>query len=375
LILDINDSCETDASAALSLCNEDLQLILGKWTDAGSAGYVAITSLEKTLVLLTLRKKGNNSMVFALLQEYEEQYALERVAEAGRMDLFRIIKPFITSGKHCAFAAFKSAVRIGHGPLMHGLIGFISEGDLIEAFQLACESAYAPSNLIQSLIQEIPIGLRTQACTDAFESAITRGKVELLRVLITGGANVNKHFNNEMWESDERICLHWLGMWGLSNSSIHHAVLAMVNIVCASGADVNAVDYEERTPLHLFALAGYYSVKSSIPLEDNSNDEFKRVEALYRCSLLTIIHAGADIDAKDKFGKTPLHLAVEKGEIGMVRLLMELGVNSLITDDESVRASRVNGTRGCAPHMIDFQVWKYEQLQEKRVGEKWAKVL
>jgi hypothetical protein len=152
-------------------------------------------------------------MVFALLQEYEQQYALERVAEAGCMDLFRIIKPFITSGKHCAFAAFKSAVRIGHGPLMHGLIGFISEGDLIEAFQLACESAYAPSNLIQSLIQEIPIGLRTQACTDAFESAITRGKVELLSVLITGGANVNKHFNNEMWESDERTCLHWLGMW------------------------------------------------------------------------------------------------------------------------------------------------------------------
>ncbi|RPB10718.1 ankyrin, partial [Morchella conica CCBAS932] len=104
-------------------------------------------------------------------------------------------------------------------------------------------------------------------------------------------------------------------MWGLSSNAIHDAVLPMVNMICAAGANVNAVDYEGRTPLHLFALSGYIS-------------------ALYRCSVLTMIHAGADIDAKDMLGKTPLHLAVEKGEVGMIKLLMELGVNALITDDE-----------------------------------------
>jgi ankyrin repeat protein len=79
----------------------------------------------------------------------------------------------------------------------------------------------------------------------------------------------------------------------------------------------------------------------------------------------TVINSGADINIRDWFGRTPLHLAVLMREVVMIELLMEHGVNALLADDEGIRASRINGSRGAAPHTIDFRVWKYEHSQEK----------
>lgn len=49
----------------------------------------------------------------------------------------------------------------------------------------------------------------------------------------------------------------------------------------------------------------------------------------------------------------------------MIRVLMGAGVNTLITDNEGVRASKANGTAHIAPHTIEFKIFLLEMQQER----------
>lgn len=64
-------------------------------------------------------------------------------------------------------------------------------------------------------------------------------------------------------------------------------------------------------------------------------------------------------------GETPLHVAVKNKEPIMIRVFMEAGVNTLITDNGGVRASKANGTTHIAPHTIEFKILLLEMQQER----------
>lgn len=132
----------------------------------------------------------------------------------------------------------------------------------------------------------------------------------------------------------------------------------MVRMFCDGGADVNALDSQGRTALH--HLASYDSRVVTPTMEVQNNFNKGRLVWLYECTLWTIINAGADINLQDEWGKTPLHIAVERKESIMIKVLMEAGVNALIADNEGVRASKANRTAHFAPHTIEFKVLMLE---------------
>ena len=103
-------------------------------------------------------------------------------------------------------------------------------------------------------------------------------------------------------------------LFGCSVSNIWQDVqngdMASVQSQVKSGADLDARDALGRTPLY---YAVYY--------------EHLKIAGL-------LVKNGANVNVKHKANKTPLHLAAELGNIQMVRLLLKAGakVNALDSD-------------------------------------------
>jgi len=113
--------------------------------------------------------------------------------------------------------------------------------------------------------------------------AVDNGNIEVLKYLVSQGANVNVKDN--------------YGKTPLQ-AAVNKNNLEMVEYLISHGADVNVKDYFSRSPLHDAAIIG--------------NIETVQI----------LISHGAQINAKDNMNKSPLHHSVEKGHKEITQYLL-----------------------------------------------------
>jgi len=142
--------------------------------------------------------------------------------------------------------------------------------------------------------------------------AIEAGNGDLAELLISKGADVNIKNNSGQTPLDSALSHNHKGIVELliakgAEGSIHTAVsFGDVNDVrrCLErGADVNAKDKDGQTPLHVAA--------------DNKRKDVAEL----------LLSHGADINAKDGKGYTPLYYAIWKGDQDIVKSLVTKGAD------------------------------------------------
>jgi len=178
---------------------------------------------------------------------------------------------------------------------------------------------------IEAVKQHLDAGAEVDAKDDKFVGtflhwAAAGGQNEIVELLITKGADVNARNDDGVTPLDTAI-MHKqteitdllrqhggkTGDWLNADDSIHNAASAghieAVKQHLAAGADVNAKDSVGWTPLHLAAI---YDHKETAEL---------------------IIANGADVNAKNDGGFTPLHAAALNGHKEIAELLLANGAD------------------------------------------------
>ncbi|PWW71799.1 ankyrin [Tuber magnatum] len=111
-----------------------------------------------------------------------------------------------------------------------------------------------------------------------------------------------------------------------------HGYSKQVSHCLAAG---QSMDYhfgsESRTPLHE-ALAHGYEVWWDREKEWWTASSRAHNSAAFEATVTTLIAAGADLEARDGSGHTPLHAATVRGLVELVRMLLVLGVQVNATD-------------------------------------------
>ncbi|XP_045619133.1 serine/threonine-protein phosphatase 6 regulatory ankyrin repeat subunit B [Procambarus clarkii] len=122
---------------------------------------------------------------------------------------------------------------------------------------------------------------------------------------------------------------------------------AMVLLLVAMGARVDAKDDRGRTPLHFAAEAGHNDIVDlllSYGAPVDVKDAAGHTPVLYAAreghthTLKTLIDHGCSLHTLDQDGATPLHLAAERGHLRTVCMLLVSGVSPDIEDNNRCKA-------------------------------------
>src|SRR4029077_14231067 len=136
-------------------------------------------------------------------------------------------------------------------------------------------------------------------------SAAQRGLRPIALVLIRRGANVDARRPDRL------------------DTPLHFASNADVGgVLIEHGAEVEALDWSGRTPLHWAAQFGRADVAD------------------------LLIQAGAGVDRQEKVGATPLHWAEREGHHEIVRLLLARGAKPDVKDQEGRTPLHFGAWRG-----------------------------
>lgn len=178
--------------------------------------------------------------------------------------------------------------------------------------------------------------------------AIREGDVSRVEELLAGGLNPNFHVTEDSVEDpyqDEVTPL-------MIAVAAPRSTAEIVRLLLAYGADPNKPDKRNASPLHSVCWGGDGSVerdgrtteeliftlidagadpnlrsKGKMPLHQAVSGEWGSPT-----SVRALLKRGADVNARDKDGKTALMIAAEHGELECVQLLLEAGADRALLD-------------------------------------------
>jgi len=149
-------------------------------------------------------------------------------------------------------------------------------------------------------------------------------------------------FHVDVRDDDEKTPLHYAAINGSDQ---------VAEFLVNNGGDIDARERAGATPLHFAVRWGSEVIVKFILRKKGpdakqcleSGDRLGRTPLHYAASqktglsyIVNLLKAGANIDARDNSGMTPLHLACRFGNISLVRMLLDEGAEKSLQDNQGM---------------------------------------
>lgn len=148
----------------------------------------------------------------------------------------------------------------------------------------------------------------------ALHRAAENGHKDIVEMLLTAGADVN--IKAKMGRSPlHNIAMNDIGVLlrdsGTDLQAVTEDLQNIIGLLCNAGADLNAMDDEGLSPLHV-----------AVSVQRQGRAEMVKL----------LLNAGVNVNTKTKDGITPLHMAVLDGRKDLVELLLNGGADTHVKD-------------------------------------------
>src|SRR6266404_5529177 len=155
------------------------------------------------------------------------------------------------------------------------------------------------------------------------------GSLEVTQVLLDHGATV------DMEDDDGEPPLHLVSRGEYDSEQ---TAIDVARLLLERGADVNSKDKNQDTPLHNAVFEGRLEIARTLLYHgtNTSTDKgwYNSHRAKYFLLLNHFLVQGIYVDAKNKYGNTPLHLTCFHGKLEVTRMLLDHGVTVDMENEE-----------------------------------------
>ena len=238
----------------------------------------------------------------SLLNQYDKEsknaldYAFSRPDSASHMEIAELL---ILSGAYSEnpmFNYFGPAVRSANFNIRR------NEGlaPIHYAVMYSNTGAHSHTGLISYLLdKKIDINIKTTSGATALHEAVRKGDYQIVNMLVKAGADVNARDAN-------------------NNTPLHTGIPVethkeIASLLMTSGADPNLRDDHGDTPLHIVIIL---------------NRSLNVIQAF--------LDGGSDVHIRNIQGKTPLYIAVEEGRTALIPVLLTSGSEIFAADNSGV---------------------------------------
>ena len=200
-------------------------------------------------------------------------------------------------------------------------------------------------------------------------SAVLHGNIEIVKFLIDSGANINTAESISHY-SPLHLALFCPDLHGF-NVDTHKNYFNIATLLIKSGANLDAETSLHRSPLHMLINT---SIAINVDFDDKDANELHK-DVIKIAKLL--IQGGANVNAVDNFNNTPLHYAFKvdvvdnefmtDNDFELAYILLEAGANNRLFNNDLGRPFDV---------AFDDDITRFgEFLKKKNVTKKYSKML
>ena len=161
--------------------------------------------------------------------------------------------------------------------------------------------------------------------------------LDLMQALLDKGADVNAQLEKELWYTSYTFDLSRVDAGGATAfwRAAQVSDIDALKLLVAAGADAELANKDDVLPIHVGTGGGVHG-----------NDEVLAPGGWLLAARYLVEELGADVNAKDKNGYTPLHNAASIGEIELVQYLVDKGANvRAVSNNGETTADMANGPR------------------------------